>query len=101
MPSKCALASDELMPVTVLYFLRQVAAGLWDGAQFHRNAGHVQQASLGPNAQKGVEAAQSRGMRSVSVPIQEYSPSHPHEQYTLGLAGRPGGPDFYFNTVDN
>ena len=37
----------------------------------------------------------------MSVPIQEYSPDFPHVKYTLGLAGRPGGPDFYISTLDN
>lgn len=29
-----------------------------------------------------------------SVSFQEYSPNFPHRQYTLGYAGRPGGPNF-------
>jgi hypothetical protein len=29
------------------------------------------------------------------------SPNFPHKKYTLGYAGRPGGPDFYVSTVDN
>lgn len=29
------------------------------------------------------------------------SPSFPHKQYTVGYAGRPGGPDFYISTKDN
>ena len=36
-----------------------------------------------------------------SVLFQEYSPKFPHEKYTLGFAGRPGGPDFYISTMDN
>ena len=36
-----------------------------------------------------------------SVPFQEYSPSLPHEKFTVGFAGRPGGPDWYISTVDN
>jgi len=81
------------MPVSVLYFLRQVRSGLWTGASFHRNAGHVLQAGL---AHKAVPAEQR-----ASVPFQEYSPSLPHEKFTVGFAGRPGGPDWYISTVDN
>ena len=29
------------------------------------------------------------------------SPNFPHKKYTLGYAGRPGGPDFYISTLDN
>lgn len=29
------------------------------------------------------------------------SPNFPHIKYTLGYAGRPGGPDFYVSTQDN
>jgi hypothetical protein len=29
------------------------------------------------------------------------SPNFPHKKYTLGYAGRPGGPDFYVSTQDN
>lgn len=33
--------------------------------------------------------------------FQEYSEKFPHKQFTLGYAGRPGGPAFYISTVDN
>lgn len=29
------------------------------------------------------------------------SPNFPHKKWTLGYAGRPGGPDFYVSTMDN
>jgi hypothetical protein len=31
----------------------------------------------------------------------EYSDEFPHVPWTVGFAGRPGGPDFYINKVDN
>jgi hypothetical protein len=34
-----------------------------------------------------------------SVLFQEYSEKFPHVKYTLGYAGRPGGPDFYISTL--
>ena len=94
------MAPDDEMPATVLYFLRQVAAGLWDGAAFHRNAGHVLQAGPMRKRAQFEAAAKARGV-PLSVPFQEYSPRVPHQKYTLGLAGRPGGPDFYVSLVDN
>jgi hypothetical protein len=33
------------------------------------------------------------------VVFQEYSPKFPHEKFTVGYAGRPGGPDFYISTM--
>ena len=33
--------------------------------------------------------------------FQEYHPQYPHKLFTLGYAGRPGGPAFYISTMDN
>lgn len=38
------MAPPDLMPATVLFFLRQINATVYDGCSFHRNAGHVLQA---------------------------------------------------------
>ena len=35
------------------------------------------------------------------VAFQEYSPKFTHEQFHVGFAGRPGGPDIYINKMDN
>ncbi len=89
------------MPYTVNFFLSQVSLGLFNGCSFHRNAHHVVQGgpvanhlSHGTNLYKGFKSA---GLESVS--FQEYSPDFPHVKYTLGYAGRPGGPDFYVSTL--
>ena len=95
------LAPDELMPTTVLYFLRQVRDGVWDGATFHRNAGHVLQAGPAGNRGRMATLAKARGEPDLQVPFQEYSARFPHRELSLGLAGRPGGPDFYISTRDN
>ena len=94
------MAPAELMPVTVLYFLEQVTSGAWDGCSFIRNAGHVLQASpRGKNC--NVKAFRASGGKERSVAFQEYSSQYPHYMHTIGLAGRPGGPDFYINLMDN
>ena len=94
------MAPFELVPVTVLYFLDQVASGSWDGCSFIRNAGHVLQAS--PRGKRcNVKAFTSSSGQERSVAFQEYSPQFPHHKHTIGLAGRPGGPDFYINLIDN
>ena len=56
----------------------------------------------GPLAQhpRFEKAARERG-EGLSVPFQEYDASFPHVPHSVGLAGRPGGPDFYISTKDN
>lgn len=82
------LAPIALVPYVVYYFL-QIVKHFKSGA-FHRNAGHVLQSMV------RLEGRQERGLA-----WQEYDPHFPHQIYTLGYAGRPGGPAFYISTVDN
>ena len=79
------LAPVALVPYNVYYFLETISK--FKNGAFHRNAGHVLQALVRPS-RKGLA-------------FQEYHPDYPHKQYTLGYAGRPGGPEFYISTVDN
>jgi len=78
-------APIELMPHAVFLFLEIVQH--WKGGHFMRNAGHV------------VQAAPSGS--HLGLAFQEYSSKFPHVKGTMGYAGRPGGPQFYFSTVDN
>jgi cyclophilin family peptidyl-prolyl cis-trans isomerase len=94
-------ASSELMPTAVLFFMNQIHAGAWDGMAFIRNAGHVLQASQQDVNKKYHPKQFELEMQRGDIPFQEYSDKFPHKKYTLGLAGRPGGPDFYISTVDN
>ena len=97
------MAPLDLMPYTVNFFLSQVSLGLFNGCSFHRNAGHVVQG--GPTANHLNPGANVRtGFKNAdlqSVAFQEYHADFPHVKYTLGYAGRPGGPDFYVSTQDN
>mmetsp|Transcript_6188 Transcript_6188/g.9133 ORF Transcript_6188/g.9133 Transcript_6188/m.9133 type:complete len:341 (-) Transcript_6188:139-1161(-) len=97
------MAPLDYMPYTVHFFLEQASKGLLDGCSFHRNAGHVVQGgpisnhlSQGRNVRKPFQEADL-----TSVAFQEYHEKFPHVKYTLGYAGRPGGPDFYVSTIDN
>ena len=51
------LAPEEEMPATVYHFLEQINATLYDGASFHRNAGHVVQGGPTPNFESKVKRA--------------------------------------------
>lgn len=94
------MAPAALMPVAVLYFMDQVDRGAWNGCSFIRNAVHVLQASNRGKLCNPELFKNSRGEEQ-SIVFQEYSPAFPHEKFTVGLAGRPGGPDFYINLQDN
>ena len=93
----------SLMPHSVHQFLRMVSEKLWDGLAFvHRDIhSHVMQATP-LNVKTGARAIdrfENAGLTKLA--FSEYSPDYPHLAYTVGFSGRPGGPDFYINTVDN
>lgn len=97
-----APASD--MPHTVYTFLQRVAHGLYDGTSFYHNADHVLVAGAMPNVHTPahvdlMQRFDASGLRHTV--FQEYSPNWPHEPFTIGLAGRPAGTEFYINTKDN
>lgn len=99
------MAPVEDMPHSVYWFLEQVTRKLYDGNSFHRNPGHVMQAGPAPNflSPPGNQHLNKRfkdaGFHSVL--FQEYSDKFPHKKFTVGYAGRPGGPDFYVSMKDN
>uniref|UniRef100_A0A7S3PVD6 PPIase cyclophilin-type domain-containing protein n=2 Tax=Chaetoceros debilis TaxID=122233 RepID=A0A7S3PVD6_9STRA len=98
------MAPLGLMPYTVNFFLEQVHRGHYDGCSFHRNAGHVVQGGPVENhlTKKGVNVRKPFSTSGYSsMAFQEYHKDFPHEKYTLGYAGRPGGPDFYVSVQDN
>lgn len=87
------------MPHTVFTFLEQVDGGLYNFAEygFGFNGPHITQAL--PLTDGLAERFQESGVSRLLFP--EYSPRQPHEAYTVGLAGRPGGPNIYINVKDN
>lgn len=78
-------APIEYTPYCVFYFVRMVDG--WKSGRFHRNAGHVKQVKVEGDFKP--------------LAFQEYHKLFPHVEYTLGYAGRPGGPGFYISTRDN
>jgi len=107
------MAPLEYVPHAVHVFLEQVEHGLWNGCYFYLNGPHVIQA--GPQLSDEDEASsddedaedratamhpfKSQGLDQLAFP--DYSDNFPHSPWTLGFTGRPGGPDFYINKVDN
>ena len=96
------LASVEQMPHSVHLFLEQIYHKLWIGCAFVINAHHILQ--IGPHSftEVGVDKLKPfQDLKLDKLAYQEYDETFPHEKYTLGFAGRPAGPDFYVNKVDN
>lgn len=95
------------MPVTVNLFLQQVHHKLWNGCAFVINAMHILQAGPHKFVNERYVPNHKELMRKFTdskldkMPFQEYHEDYPHDQYTLGYAGRPGGPDFYINKINN
>jgi hypothetical protein len=108
------MAPLEEMPHAVHLFLEQVAHRLWDNGWFYLNGPHVFQAGPQIPDDEEYEAAIEKGadervlalkpfkdLQLDSLAFPEYSEKFTHLPWTLGYTGRPGGPDFYINKVDN
>jgi hypothetical protein len=108
------MAPLDLMPHAVHLFLEQVAHKLWDNGWFYLNGPHVFQAGPQvPDDDENEEAIEKgadertlalkpfRDVQLDTLAFPEYSEKFPHVPWTLGFTGRPGGPDFYINKVDN
>jgi hypothetical protein len=108
------MAPLDSMPHAVHLFLEQVSHKLWNRGWFYINGPHVMQA--GPQAdltkmgsgvdnstsdERSLALAPFRELQLDSLAFPEYSEDFPHQPYTLGFTGRPGGPDWYINKVDN
>lgn len=87
------------MPVTVNNFLQQVTRGFWDDSAFYLKAEHVVIAR--PVSWDTKRTKRDDFGELAHVPFSEYSDHFPHAPYTLGLNGKPSGPDFYINRMDN
>ena len=99
------MASLDLMPHTVNLFLQQVHYQLWDGCSVGTNPKHIMQ--IGPSYSDEEISGDAphyhdfhdKGLAKVAY--QEYNEQFPHEKWTIGMPGRPGGPDFYVNKINN
>ena len=89
------------MPHSVLHFLEMIDHQLWDGAAFVHHVDHVVQAV--PTAFRTAETMKDsfEAARLTELAFQEYHEDYPHDTYSVGFSGRPGGLEFYINTQDN
>ena len=102
------MAPLSLMPIAVNLFMQQVHHKLWNGCSFVINAMHILQAGPHRFSNNGKYDANVPELlnrfvnsRLDKMPFQEYNDEFPHDKYTVGFAGRPGGPDFYINKINN
>jgi hypothetical protein len=107
------MAPLYLMPHAVHLFLEQVRHELWDNTFIYLNGPHVCQA--GPqdyydDEGDGDETTTSpensllqkfKDLQLDTLAFPEYNEHYPHEQWTMGFTGRPGGPDWYINKMNN
>ena len=103
------MAPLHLMPVAVNLFLQQIHHKLWNGCAFVINAEHIVQAgphqptpdgnSYHLNSDELANRFKEAGLSE--MPFQEYRDEYPHEAYTIGYAGRPGGQSWYIKKVNN
>jgi cyclophilin family peptidyl-prolyl cis-trans isomerase len=93
------LATADQMPHTVHWFLEQVDTGMYNFAEFAftSSAEHVVLAK--PVTEGLLERLDEYGLYRIMFP--EYSSEVEHVKYSVGLSGRPGGPNFYINMDDN
>lgn len=109
------MAPLDDVPHAVHVFLEQVEHGLWNGCYFYLNGPHVIQAGPPLSEEDEADAPSSddeeedrslamkpfRALGLDQLAFPDYSDNFPHLPWTLGFTGRPGGPDFYINKVDN
>lgn len=84
------------MPHSIFTFMDMVDRRVWDKTVFIHHWEHIIQAA--PISSDGVNKREAVG-GLLSFP--EHGDFYRHEKYTVGFAGRPGGPEWYINLLDN
>ncbi len=78
--------------------MRMIEVGTWDNTVLI-NGDHILIATM--KNRKGEVKQLPQTHDSTSLMFPEYSSEYPHNKYTLGFVGKPGGPEFYINLRDN
>ena len=88
-------APTVLMPHSIHAFLQMVEAGTWDDTALI-NGDHILVASM-----KNKMGEVKQQTSDITLMFPEYTSDYPHDIYTVGFAGNPGGPEFYINMQNN
>lgn len=95
------MAPLDLMPNSVNLFLRQISHGMWDGKEIHKNREHILMAGTVDHESGRDKFSDFSKGQIDKLAFREHSEKYPHKKYTLGYAGKTGGPNWYFNKIDN
>lgn len=91
----------DLVPHSVNMFLRQISSRLWDNTEIFRSREHILVTRPFDHTTREDRFVKFKDEGAASLSYREHSDKYPHVKYTLGYAGRPGGPHWYINTLDN
>ena len=91
------MAPLDLMLHAFNVFMQHVHLGLWDGCTIVRSPSHLFQIRPsyaggdpgGADNESHTEDFRGKGLEATA--FQEYDARYPHAQWTIVLAGRPGG----------
>jgi len=72
---------------------------VWNDSIFLHRVHHIIQAI--PITSSGIEKREQFESPNMLMSFPEYDSRYPHDKYTVGFSGRPGGPEFYISTQDN
>jgi Cyclophilin type peptidyl-prolyl cis-trans isomerase/CLD. len=89
-------APTDDMPHSVFTFMDMVHRRVWDKTVIIHHWQHITQAA--PISSDGEN---KRGILKGELSFPEHGDFYRHEKYTVGFAGRPGGPEWYINLADN
>jgi len=84
------------MPHSIYVFMDMVDKKVWNKTVIIHMWNHIVQAA--PITPEGENLRNSVGGELM---FPENSDFFNHEEYTVGFSGRPGGPEFYINILDN
>lgn len=91
-------APNHLLPHSVYTFMSMVETKAWDRSMFFFSDFHR---GIVISSVHEVDGVPVNSELTSQLLFPEYSAQFPHVSHTLGFGGRPGGPNFYINLMDN
>jgi hypothetical protein len=86
-------APNHLLPHTLYVFMDMVDRKIWDNTILLHQWNHKLQAKRMPPNTASISADLPR---SLELSLIEYSEEYPHEAFTIGLSGRLGSSEFFY-----